>query len=214
MKKFILFFFGIILLFANQIFDNQKKFSLIYGGASTAFKGEMDFTGAPVMCVKNDNNECDWNYQGYLYEANGKFLNVASFNLNSSSSIIHIPNNVTIKWAGLFWQGHIWKIDRRKNHPTKADYNAMINGYNSVTIKINNSAEENITTNKDKCGSYGFIENDNYYTYNGDYYNGARFFYECYYDENTSLNSKIIKYLHPGDNQIVVGNIETVPNFV
>ena len=209
MKKIILIFFTIILLYANQVFDNQKKFSLIYGGASTAFKGDMGFTGAPVMCVKNDNDECDWNYQGYLYEANGKYLNIESFNLNSSDAIIHIPNNVTIKWAGLFWQGHIWKIDTRKNHPTKADYNAMIDGYNSVTVKINNSSLENITTNKNKCGSYGFIENDNYYTYDGNYYNGARFFYECYYDENSTNNSKIIRFLHPGDNEIVVGNIKS-----
>ncbi|MCD8477907.1 MAG: hypothetical protein LRY68_08445, partial [Sulfurospirillum sp.] len=62
---------------------------------------------------KNSNNQCDNNYNGYLYESNLMYKTAVPTTiipLNSATATLTLPTGISaseIVWAGLYWQGHI-----------------------------------------------------------------------------------------------------------
>ncbi len=198
MKNYLLILIFVNTLFANFVDTSRvRDFSLRYGGENTNIIGDFTFTGASVLCVKNG-NECDWNYDGYLYDADTKYVkDDLSFSLNSASAILNLPSEVTkddIQWAGLYWQGHI-----EGSNPLDAD--EEIEGFNSIVLKTPDGVKHTITAPLD---DNNFV---NYYFFKSEDQNpkGFRFFYQCFADVTSLVKNSYSKL----QKTFTVGEIKT-----
>ncbi len=176
----------------------MRDFSLRFGGSDTNIVGDFTFTGASVLCVEKENGECDWNYNGYLYDADTKYVkDDDSFLLNSASARLNLPQEVkreNILWAGLYWQGHI-------NGDDPLDYEDAIDGFNEVVFETPDGVKHTITAPLNNINSV------NYYSFKSEDQDpkGFRFFYQCFADV-TSL----VKNSYSSSNNIfTVGDIKT-----
>lgn len=89
---------------------HENPFSPVFGNDGLKLFGDFTSTGNSVVCQNNGSGGCNNNYNGYLYDSNLIYKNEGAMTLNSASSILTLPANVTgaqIQWAGLYWQGHI-----------------------------------------------------------------------------------------------------------
>jgi hypothetical protein len=92
---------------------NYGAFQIIYGGSGNNIYGDYKTVSSSVECAQDKNGNCNWNYDGTLYNTNTKFLNSVSTStipLNSSTKTLTLPNDINgsdIIFAGLYWQGHI-----------------------------------------------------------------------------------------------------------
>ena len=144
----------------GSVVKNFRPFTLrnTSGSSGDNIYGDFNVTGAPIMCAKNsNNNNCNWNYNGGLYDAYGKFLNDANPNmaLNSSSADLTIPTNATITKAYLYWSGHIHGTSF-----TQDAFNSAIDGYNSVILKTPDGTEHTVTadtSDNSKVNYYSYI---------------------------------------------------------
>jgi len=188
MKRILLILFLLFnLMFANQIFDNQREFNL--RKSETAIKGDMNVTGASIMCVNDGSGNCNWNYNGYLYDASGLFLHDdPSITKNSSGAYLTIPNdnNVTIVWAGLYWQGHKWN---KESGLTNSDFDTFKQNIDKVVFETPDGVKHNIIA--DQTDYYGFIDND-----------GERIFYSCFKNVTDLVKN------YQGRQYFVVGNMD------
>ncbi len=140
-----------------------------------------DFTFMGNANINKPSGDVDQNYNDQI---NMTFVNTADDgnNFNSSSSQLPTPidNNYTIKWAGLYWEGHICditdSIDTTKyNNNTlgcKYDHIPNINSYNEAESKIGNiklkipgSSYQNIQANT--LNTIVTNKDVNYYDRNG-----------------------------------------------
>lgn len=111
----------------------DRDFGLIWGGAGTFVYGDVLTAASEIFQGKNN-----YATQASRMESNGRFYRVdRDFNLNSSLAKIKLPyglkgNQVKIKYARLFWQGHIHR-QGWINHRVFAN---LIKGYRSMGLKI------------------------------------------------------------------------------
>jgi hypothetical protein len=194
MRKFLIILFLFFnILFANEIFDHQRDFALRNLGINTtAIKGDMTITGAPIMCVNNGSGSCDWNYNGYLYNASGLFLHDdPSITKNSSGAYLTIPKGAFIVWAGLYWQGHKWN---QENRLTEDDFNVFKQNIDKVVFETPDGVKHNITA--DQTDYYGFLDNTRREL------QGERIFYSCFKDVTDLVRD------YNGTQYFVVGDID------
>jgi len=195
----------IILLFITSVFANSfdtsrlREFSLRFGGEHENIVGDFTFAGASVLCVKNSEGECDWNYDGYLYNADTKFVrDDSSIALNSAKATLNLPPEVEgkdIKWAGLYWQGHIEGSD-------PSEYEEKIAGFNEVVFETPDGVKHTISvspSDNNAANYYTFVSND--YDSN----NGYRFFYQCFADVTDLVKNSY----SASQKTFIVGNIKT-----
>ncbi len=198
MKRIIfifLIFSNFVLANNNEIFDHQREFSARI--TETAIKGDMNVTGASIMCVNNGSGSCDWTYNGYLYNASGLFLqDDPSITKNSSGAYLEIPEGASIVWAGLYWQGHKWNQESGLN---ESNFNAFKQNIDKVVFETPDGVKHNITA--DQTDYYGFLDNTR-----GEY-QGERIFYSCFKDVTDLVrNYQGRQYFVVGDMDVSDGN--------
>jgi hypothetical protein len=188
------FFYVPIKLYAGE-YKNEATFSQIY---TKTINGDIAATGASIMCAKKNNDKCDWNYKGYLFDITPKTLNDGGSNLfsqNSSGAILKLPvgvNGSDILWARLYWQGHIFGLG---NH--NAFLNA-ISGFETVKMVDPKGNMHNLIANSSDIYYYGYDEH-----YTDTYQIGYRIFYQASIDV-TSIVQQSYDATH---NYFLVGNI-------
>ncbi len=193
----LLIFFQV--LFADYVDDSRfREFSLRYGGENENIVGDFTFAGASVMCVKDGNGECDWDYDGYLFDADTKYLNEdATIPINSSSAVLNLPPEVkgeNIRWAGLYWQGHI-----HGDNPN--DYGDAVLDFNKVIFKTPDGVKHTITApidDNNKVNFYAFKSED-------ENPKGFRFFYQCFADVTELVKGSY----SPLNRTFTVGSVRT-----
>ncbi|NOX16566.1 MAG: hypothetical protein GXP61_11215, partial [Epsilonproteobacteria bacterium] len=191
----------IIFLFQFQIklfagdYDNEADFTRIY---SKTTNGDIAATGSPIMCA-NDNNKCDWNYNGYLFDIDPLTLHDGStsiFSKNSGGAILKLPADVNgsdILWAKLYWQGHIFGLGNND------DFNNAISGLENVKMVDSLGKEHNLTAKYSDIFYYGYDEKNVYKNEQ----KGYRYFYQASTDV-TNIVKDSYDFQH---NYFIVGNI-------
>ena len=198
LKNIFLSLLLFLTFLSADYFDDAhlREFSLRYGGANENIVGDFTFAGASVMCVNDGEGGCDWDYDGYLYDADTKYVNdETSIPLNSASASLNLPADVdrnNIRWAGLYWQGHI-----EGDNPS--DYSSAVSGFNSVVFRTPDGVNHTLTAP---------LENNvtNYYAFRSENADpkGFRFFYQCFYD----VTDLVKNTYSPSDKIFTVGNIK------
>ena len=144
LKNIFLSLLLFLTFLSADYFDDAhlREFSLRYGGVNENIVGDFTFAGASVMCVNDGEGGCDWDYDGYLYDADTKYVNdETSIPLNSASASLNLPADVdrnNIRWAGLYWQGHI-----EGDNPS--DYSSAVSGFNSVVFRTPDGVNHTLT---------------------------------------------------------------------
>lgn len=145
----------------GSVVKNFRPFTLrnTSGSSGDNIYGDFNVTGAPIMCAKNsNNNNCDWSYNGGLYDAYGKFLTdqpTSQILLNSSSADLTIPTDATITKAYLYWNGHI-----HGTNYTQSAFDTAIDGYNSVVFQTPDGTKYTVTadiSDNSKVNYYSYI---------------------------------------------------------
>lgn len=162
----------------------NQSFDIRYGGRGFAIHGDFAVTGSSIMCV-NDGGNCDWDYNGNLYDAQTTFLQDSgnsSFTLNSSSASLKLPDGVTadeIIYARLYWQGHVGKSG--SSHNSQAEYLSDIAGWDNITLETPGGNTYNLTASSGDKNWYGWW---------GKYGNdGLRFMYQANVDVTNIIKS-------------------------
>ena len=184
-------------LFAGD-YSNEANFKQIY---TDTLNGDISATGSSVICA-DKNGKCDWNYSGYLYNIDPLTLhdgNTTAFPKNSGRAKITMPANVKgsdIKWARLYWQGHIFGLG---NH--SSDFTNAINGRENITMLDPKGNLHNLTANASDVYYYGYDKKSVY----GKKTKGYRYFYQASKDV-TDIVKQSYDSTH---NYFIVGNINT-----
>lgn len=119
----------------------ERDLNLIWGGAGTFLYGDMLTASTPIF----DDRGRNFVYTGRI-ESRGYYLKKNSnFTKNSASAKIKLPhglkgNQVKIKYARLFWQGHIWS----NSINTKYQLGNLIRGYRDMQFAVGNGEIHNI----------------------------------------------------------------------
>ncbi|MFK5881817.1 MAG: hypothetical protein QM482_06350 [Sulfurospirillum sp.] len=195
-----LFIFALLLQFTTKLFatdyNNEANFTQIY---TKTVNGDIAATGSPIMCADDGNDQCDWNYGGYLFDINPLALNdggSSNFSLNSGGAVLSLPADVNgsdILWARLYWQGHIFGLGN------STDFNNAISGLENVKMIDSRGKEHNISANSSDIYYYGY---DNQNVYNNET-NGYRYFYQASQDVTQIVKDSYDK----NHNYFTVGNI-------
>lgn len=121
-------------------FNTDPDFHLLYGGAGTNVFGDFTATGNSILKSNNPSN-ADLIDDTTTYKSVDTAFNNNTYSLgdsekmNSSSAEINLPSYVQgsdIAWAGLFWQGHVY---RKTGSYSDAAIDADAANWNRVTIK-------------------------------------------------------------------------------
>ena len=186
-------------------FVTDSTFHLLYGGVGTVVLGDMNATGDSILRVDDGSTPNLISSHTAYKDVDPAFHNATySLNdaekMNSSSAVLHLPPYVQgkdIVWAGLFWQGHIY---RENGTYTDAQVDTAAANWNSVTLKDANGAMHTLTAplnnNNLTHKAFHYAMHDN---------SGFRYQYGAYYD----VTSIIKNSYSPVNNTFTVGNIKT-----
>lgn len=98
----------------GHVVQNNLRDFLIRNPVTTRnIRGNLAMIGNSVLCPKNNTGACISDSNTANNGLDLKFINTDNFNgtyKNSSRAQLAIPNNATIKWAGLYTQGYIQGI--------------------------------------------------------------------------------------------------------
>lgn len=165
--------------------------------------GDINVTGAPIMCVAKSNHptQCDWSYSGYLYNATGLYLTDSSdhaFITNSSQAKLVIPTDATITKAYLYWSGHVYGTTA-----TQSAYNSATANFNSVTFQTPDGVDHNVTAADDgnHVNKYTYINN-----INGTH--GFRLFYQAIADVTSLVQNGGYDPTKSNQMSFTVGNLK------
>ena len=201
MKAFfllLLLFFSSLLLAQGHATKYENPFSIVYGGAGVNIYGDYTSIASSVQCVTDSSNNCDYNYNGFLFDATTKYENsvsTATIPLNSSTETLTLPADIDgsdILYAGLYWQGNITGAD-------SANYATGIVGRNIVSLQDANGTVQTLTA--DKIWYHDFWGNG---TGSG---GGYRSFYQGYKDVTSIVQNSYDKAR--ANNNFTVGNIKS-----
>ncbi|MGE4419974.1 MAG: hypothetical protein AB7D38_09090 [Sulfurimonas sp.] len=122
---------------------HENPFNPVFTNGGLKLFGDFVSTGDSVLCQNNGAGGCNNTYNGYLYDTNLIYKNEAGMTLNSASSTLTLPTNISgneIEWAGLYWQGHI-------ADPNAANYatSTMVQNRGNVTFRLPDGTTQNIT---------------------------------------------------------------------
>ncbi|PHM18119.1 MAG: hypothetical protein CJD30_02765 [Sulfuricurvum sp. PD_MW2] len=174
---------------------HENPFSPVFGNDGLKLFGDFTSTGNSVLCQNNGSGGCNNNYNGYLYDSNVIYKNEGSMTLNSASSILTLPANITgveIQWAGLYWQGHI--ADQDAAHYTSS---TKVQERGNVSFRLPDGTTQDLSADRvwyhdfwgDGTGQDG----------------GFRSFYQGYKDVTSLVKSHLVN----GTSQsFTVGNIK------
>ena len=192
MKKIVLLTLLLAIGFAQE-YNLERDFTGIF---STIEKGDISATGAPVLCAKTDEDECDWNYQGYLFDIDPKTLyEDPDIPYNSSSAKLNLPENVTgsdILWAGLYWQGHVFGLG------TCAGFDNNITRSKNIILRDPRGNLHNLVSSK--ISYYGYCDKNA-----GSGNKGYRLFYQNFVD----ITNIVKNSLDQNHRTFTVGNLFT-----
>jgi len=193
---------------ARGDFVTDTTFHLLYGGSGNVVLGDFNATGNSILYVDDGSSP-------NLISSHTSFKSVdADFNsstyslndpekLNSSSATLHLPPYVQgkdIVWAGLFWQGHIYRPDGTYSD-TQVDTDAA--NWNKVTIKDPLGTMHAITA--PLTGNDTIHKTFHHAIHSKSNNSGYRYHYGAYYDI-----TNIVKNSYSStNNTFTVGNIKT-----
>jgi len=189
-------------------FTTDSAFHLLYGGAGTSIRGDFTATGNSILKSNNPNNASLMNdTTTFKIDDNTFNNNIYSLGdnekMNSSSATITLPSYVKgsdIIWAGLFWQGHIYRQHGSYND-NQVDLSSA--DWNKVTIKDANGTMHQIEA---PIGNDNLTHKAFHHTIRGNGSDkGFRHHYGAYHDI-----TNIVKNSYSSTNNIfTVGNIKT-----
>ncbi|MDD4506963.1 MAG: hypothetical protein PHE60_11390 [Sulfurospirillaceae bacterium] len=194
---FLVSIFPTLVLSKGSSLQHQNPFvSALPDGKAINVYGDFIATGNSVVCQNNGHNQCNNNYNGYLYDSNVMYKkDSATIALNSATATLTLPAGVTssgILWAGLYWQGHI----AGENANDRAT-DTKIQNRNKIDAILPDGTATAITA--DKIWFHDFWGNGT--GNNG----GYRSFYQGHKDVTTMLKSHLVA---GNTQQITVGNIK------
>lgn len=172
--------------------DNQKNFSSRY---KNNIYGDYNLTGGTAMCQAGNGGVCNWAYNGAWYDSNTQYVNdlaTTVIALNSSSGKLVLPSDVVgskIKWAGLYWQGHI-------HNSSVTTRSVDVNGYNKVILRTPDNVNHDITSDASSTSFFTFAKTST---------DAYRFFYSCFADVTSFVQSTYAS----SANTFTVGNIKS-----
>lgn len=189
-------------------FTTDKDFHLLFGGYGTSIRGDFSATGNSILKSNHPNNAnlitdtttykmIDSAFDNSIYDLNDHEKR------NSSSAQLILPSYVkgtNIVWAGLFWQGHVYRSTGTYND-AQVDANAA--NWNRVTIK---DPQGNMHQIEAPIGNNNLSHKAFHHTVRATGFNkGYRHHYGAYYDiTNIVKNSYSFT-----NNTFTVGNIKT-----
>jgi hypothetical protein len=189
-------------------FETDPDFHLLYGGEGNKIYGDFNATGNSILSSNNPTNanliydvteykQVDANFSGTQYSLGDPEK------MNSSSGTIHLPDYVQgsdIIWAGLFWQGHVYRKDGTYS---TSDVDSNVSGWNKVTIKDSQGVMHEIEA---PIGYNDLTHKAFHHTIMGDGTNeGFRHHYGAYHEITNIVRNSYSK----DDNTFIVGNIKT-----
>jgi hypothetical protein len=186
-------------------FSTDSDFHLLYGGSGNAVFGDFTATGNSILSSNNPTN-ASLIYDTTTYKTVDTEFNTNAYSLgdaekmNSSSAQITLPSYVQgsdIVWAGLFWQGHVY---RQYGAYTDASVDASAANWNKVTIK---DAAGNMHAIEAPIGSNDTTHKAFHHTITSG--TGYRHHYGAYHD----VTSIIQNSYSSSQNTFTVGNIKT-----
>ena len=186
-------------------FTTDPDFHLLYGGSGTSVFGDFDATGNSILISSNPTNANLIN-DTTTYKTVDPAFNTNTYSLsdnekmNSSSAQIDLPSYVNgsdIIWAGLFWQGHVY---RNTGTFTDATVDADAADWNKVTIKDSNGVMHPIEA---PIGNDDLTHKAFHHTISSG--TGYRHHYGAYHEVTNILKNSYSSV----NNTFTVGNIKT-----
>ncbi|MBD3797535.1 MAG: hypothetical protein IE887_07310, partial [Campylobacterales bacterium] len=186
-------------------FNTDPNFHLLYGGAGYIVKGDFTATGNSIL---RSNNPLNANLitDTTTYKLDDGNFTSSTYSLgdsekrNSSKATLNLPPYVQgsdIVWAGLFWQGHIY---RKNGKYDDSSVDSDIVGWNKVTLRDSLGTYHALTA---PVGSDDSSHKAFYHTItNG---TGYRHHYGAYVD----VTSIVQNSYSSTNNTFTVGNIKT-----
>jgi hypothetical protein len=187
-------------------FVTDSTFHLLYGGSGTAVLGDFNATGDSILYVDDGSTPNLISSHTSYKNVDTTFNNTAyslgdAEKMNSSSATLNLPSFVQgkdIVWAGLFWQGHIY---RGSGTYSDSQVDSAAANWNTVTLK-------------DSLGNMHTVTaplNDNDLTHKAFHYamhasnGGFRYQYGAYCEV-----TDIVKNSYSSTNKtFIVGNLKT-----
>jgi len=186
-------------------FNTDSTFHLLYGGSGNALFGDFNATGNSILWSNNPTNASLIN-DTTSYKVEDTDFSAATYTFgdsekdNSSSAKIILPAYVKgsdIVWAGLFWQGHVY---RQSGTYDDDDVESASKNWNKVTIK---DAKGNMHAINAPIGSDDLTHKAFYHSITSG--TGFRHHYGAYHEI-----TDIVKNSYSStDNTFTVGNIKT-----
>jgi len=184
----------------NVELDVNPNFELLYGGAGSSLYGDFSATGNSILSSSNPSNASLINDTTTFKQVDASFTNTDIEKRNSSQGTLNLPSYVKgseVVWAGLFWQGHIY---RNSGSYTTAQITADAAGWNSVTFKTPDGVPHTITSpigvNDTTHKTHHHAETDG---------SGYRYYYGAYHDVTDLVKNS---YSDINDT-FTVGNLKT-----
>ena len=207
-KLALLVILQISLFAADWVVKDNRAFTLRNTSGTTGDNifGDINVTGAPIMCADNGHGGCNWSYNDYLFNATGDLLTdlpTSSIHNNSSSAKLVIPADATITKAYLYWSGHI-----HGSQGTQNAYDKATSGYNSVIFQTPDGTNHTITADPNdftKVNKYAYIIANGQNNKTA----GFRLFYQAVSDVTDLINQG--GYNPTNKNTFTVGNINVTP---
>ena len=187
-------------------FVTDQTFHLLYGGGTTAIRGDFNATGNSILWSNHPNNANLISDTTTYKNEGGNAFKTAEYALgaadkkNSSSARLILPPYVKgsdIIWATLFWQGQVFRPNGSYNDNS---VDATIVGWNKVTLRDSNGVMHKIEA---PIGSNDNVHKAFQYTYTRGH--GFRHHYGAQRDVTSIIRNSYT----PTNNTFTVGNIKT-----
>ena len=189
-------------------FVTDSTFHILYGGVGNTVLGDFTATGNSILYVDDGSTPSLINSHTSFKDVDTAFHATTyslgdNEKLNSSSATLSLPSYVQgkdIVWAGLFWQGHIYRANGTYDD-AKVDNTAA--NWNKITIKDSKGVMHSITAplNSNNATHKAF-----HLAIHGDGDNrGFRYHYGAYYDITDIMKNSYSST----DNTYTVGNLKT-----